>query len=214
MTKYRFGELPDWARDDLYTRSDNLSDYYRIKSDTNIEPGDIVYLFVRGTWFNKFDLDLMERSNYDCLLHYYPGQFAECGGYYSLYLMYPIATTRKGKLRIPDEIIEALDTIVEHGIIDDNDYSQRESDEIERQFVEYVQTIAPDIDGDTALGLLDTYQDTFDYIYIEGDYIVMDEGVDEFILGKLEEGETDAGDTLTQAAHVMGDDNRVYGFAG
>lgn len=130
MTKYRFNELPDWARDGLYTRSDNLSDYYRIESDTNIPPNDIVYLFVRGTWFNKFDLDLMERSNYDCLLHYYPGQF-----------------------------------------------------------VEYVQTIAPDIDDDTALGLLDTYQDTFDYVYLEGDYIVMDKGIDEFILGKLEEGD-------------------------
>ena len=58
--------------------------------------------------------------------------------------MYPITTTRKGKLHIPDEIIESLATIVEYGSIDDNDYSQRESDEIERQFAEYVQTIAPD----------------------------------------------------------------------
>ena len=192
MTKYKFNELPDWARDDLYTRNDNLSDYYLIKSGSDIPPNDIVYLFVRGTWFNKFDIDLMERSNYDCLLHYYPGQFVECGGYYSIHLMYPIATTRKGKLRIPDEIIESLDTIVEYGILDDSDYYQRENEEVERQFVEYVQTIAPDIDDDTALGLLDTYQDTFDYIYLDGDYIVMDKGIDEFILGKIEEGETNA----------------------
>ena len=91
MTKYKFNELPDWVRDDLYTRSYNLSDYHRIKSGSDLPTNDVVYLFVRGAWFNKFDLDLMERSNYDCLLHYYPGQFVECGGYYSLYLMYPIA---------------------------------------------------------------------------------------------------------------------------
>ena len=182
MTKYRFNELPDWARDGLYTRSDNLSDYYRIKSGSDIPTNDIVSLFVRGTWFNKFDRDLMERSNYDCLLHYYPGQFVECGGYYSLYLMYPITTTRKGKLHIPDEIIESLETIVEHGIIDDNDYSQRESDEIERRFVEYVQTIAPDIDEAAALDILTEYGERFsEYPWLEDENIVMDSQVDTLI---------------------------------
>ena len=178
MTKYKFNELPDWARDDLYTRSYNLSDYHRIKSGSDLPTNDVVYLFVRGTWFNKFDLGLMERSNYDCLLHYYPGQFGECGGYYSLHLMYPIATTRKGKLRIPDEIIESLATIVEYGIIDDNDYSQRESDEIERQFVEYVQTIAPDIDEDAALDILTEYSERFsEYPWLEDENIVLDSQV-------------------------------------
>lgn len=182
MTKYKFNELPDWARDDLYTRSDNLSDYYRIKSGSNVPTNDIVYLFIRGTLFNKFDLDLMERSNYDCLLHYYPDQFVECGGYYSLYLMYPIATTRKGKLRIPYEIIEALDTIVEHGIIDESDYYQRENEEVERQFVEYVQTIAPDIDDDTALDILTEYSKRFsEHPWLEDENIVMDSQVDTLI---------------------------------
>ena len=182
MAKYTIDELPDWARDDLYTRSDNLSDYYRIKSGSDIPTNDIVYLFVRGTWFNKFDLDLMERINYDCLLRDYPGEFVECGGYYSLYLMYPITTTRKGKLRIPDEIIESLATIVEYGIIDDNDYSQRESDEIERQLVEYVQTIAPDIDEDAALDIFIEYSERFsEYPWLEDENIVMDSQVDTLI---------------------------------
>ena len=192
MTKYKFSELPDWAREGLYTRSDNLSDYYRIKSGNDVPANDIVYLFIRGTWFNKFDVDLMERSNYACLIRDYPGQFVECGGYYSLYLMYPITTTRKGKLRIPDEIIEALDTIVEYGIFDDNDYCQRESEEIERQFAEYAKSIANgngiDISDDIALNILDVYQDTFEeYAYLECDSIVMGNGVDEFILSQLEE---------------------------
>ena len=192
MTKYAFDDLPDWAHNEFYTRSDNLSDYYRIKSGYNVPENDIVYLFVRGTWFNKMDVDLMERSNYDCLLRDYPGQFVECGGYYSLYLMYPITTTRKGKLHIPDEIIEALDTIVEHGILDEIDYFQRESEEIERQFVEYARDIANangiDISDDIALNILDVYHDTFEhYIYLECDYIMMDNGIDEFILSQLEE---------------------------
>ena len=182
MTKYRFDELPDWARDELYTRSDHLSEYYRIKSDTNIEPGDIVYLFVRGTGFNKFDLDLMERSNYDCLLHYYPGQFVECGGHYSIHLMYPIMTTHKGKLRIPDEIVDVLDTITEYGILDEVDYSQRENEEVERQFVEYVQTIAPDIDDDATLDILTEYSERFgEYPWLEDENIVLDSQVDALI---------------------------------
>ena len=192
MTKYKFNELPDWARDELYARSDSLSDYYKIKSGNDVPANDIVYLFVRRTWFNKFDLDLMDRSNYDCLLRDYPGQFTECDGYYSLYLMYPITTTRKGKLHIPDEIIEALDTIAEHGILDEIDYFQRESAEIERQFVEYAQDIANangiDIYDDIALNILEVYQDTFEeYAYLECDSIVMGNGVDEFILSQLEE---------------------------
>ena len=194
MAKYTFDELPDWAREGLYTRSDNLSDYYRIKADSDIPTNDIVYLFIHGTWFNKFDVDLMERSNYDCLLRDYPGQFVECDGYYSLYLMYPITTTRKGKLHIPDEIIEALDAIAEYGILDDTDYCQRESEEIERQFVEYAQGIAVSngigISDDIALNILDVYHDTFEeYIYLECDSIVMGNGVDEFILSQLEEME-------------------------
>ena len=193
MTKYKFSELPDWARDELYTRSHNLSDYYKIKSGNDVPANDIVYLFIHRTWFNKFDIDLMDRSNYDCLLRDYPGQFTECDGYYSLYLMYPITTTRKGKLHIPDEIIDALDTITEYGILDENDYSQRESAEIERQFVEYVKSIAyengTDISGDIALDLLEAYNDAFEYIYLEGDHIVMDNGVEEFILNQLKERE-------------------------
>ena len=182
MTKYRFNELPDWARGELYTRSDNLSDYYRIKSGYNVPENDIVYLFVRGTWFNKFDLDLMERSNYDSLLRDYPGEFVECGGYYSLHLMYPITTTRKGKLRIPDEVSEALDTIVEYGILDDSDYYQRENEEVERQFVEYVQTIAPDIGDDTALDILTEYSERFsEHPWLDGDYIVLDNEIDKWI---------------------------------
>ena len=190
MTKYKFNELPDWARDDLYTRSYNFSDYHRIKSGSDLPTNDVVYLFVRGTWFNKFDLDLSDRSNYNCLLRDYPGEFVECDGYYSLYLMYPITTTRKGKLHIPDEIIESLETIVEHGIIDDNDYYQRENDEVEKQFVEYVQTIAPDIDEEAALDILTEYGERFsEYPWLEDETLVMDKGIDEFILGKLEEGE-------------------------
>ena len=179
---HEFNELPDWARDELYTRSDNLSDYYRIKSGSDIPTNDIVYLFVLGAWFNKFDLDLMERSNYDCLLHYYPGQFVECGGYYSLYLMYPIATTRKGNLRIPDEIVDVLDTITEYGILDEVDYSQRENEEVERQFVEYVQTIAPDIDDDAALDILTEYSERFsEHPWLEDETLVMDSQVDTLI---------------------------------
>ena len=194
MTKYKFDGLPDWARSDLYTRSDNPSDYYRIKSGNDVPANDIVYLFIRGTWFNKFDVDLMERSNYDCLLRDYPDQFVECDGYYSLYLMYPITTTRKGKLHIPDEIIEALGAIEEYGILDDTDYCQRESEEIERQFVEYAKSIANGngiyISDDIALNILDVYHDTFEeYIYLECDSIVMGNGVDEFILSQLEERE-------------------------
>ena len=182
MTKYKFNELPDWARDDLYTQSYNLSDYPRIKSGSDLPTNDVVYLFVRGTWFNKFDLDLMERSNYDCLLHYYPGQFVKCGGYYSLYLMYPITTTRKGKLRIPDEIVDVLDTITEYGILDEVDYSQRENEEVERQFVEYVQTIAPDIDEATALDILTEYSNRFsEHPWLEDETLVMDSQVDTLI---------------------------------
>ena len=190
MTKYRFNELPDWVRDDLYTRSYNLSDYPRIKSGSDIPTNDIVYLFVRGTWFNEFDLDLMGRSNYDCLLRDYPGEFVECDGDYSLHLMYPIATTRKGKLRIPDEIVDVLDTITEYGILDEVDYSQRENEEVERQFVEYVQTIAPDIDEEAALDILIEYSERFsESPWLEDETLVMDKGIDEFILGKLKEGE-------------------------
>ena len=194
MAKYTFDELPDWVRSDLYTRSDNPSDYYRIKSGNDVPANDIVYLFIRGTWFNKFDVDLMERSNYDCLLRDYPDQFVECDGYYSLYLMYPITTTRKCKLHIPDEIIEALDAIAEYGILDEIDYFQRESEEIERQFVEYAQGIAVSngigISDDIALNILDVYHDTFEeYIYLECDSIVMGNCADEFILSQLEEME-------------------------
>ena len=182
MTKYKFNELPDWARDELYTRSDNLSDYYRIKSGSDLPTNDVVYLFVRGTWFNKFDLDLMDRSNYDCLLRDYPGEFVECDGHYSLYLMYPIATTRKGKLRIPDEIVDVLDTITEYGILDEVDYYQRENDEVEKQFVEYVQTIAPDIDDDAALDILTEYSERFsEYPWLEDENIVLDSQVDALI---------------------------------
>ena len=182
MTKYKFNELPDWARDDLYTRSYNLSDYHRIKSGSDLPKNDVVYLFVRGTWFNKFDLDLSDRSNYNCLLRDYPGEFVECDGYYSLYLMYPIATTRKGKLRIPDEIVDVLDTITEYGILDEVDYSQRENEEVERQFVEYVQTIAPDIDDDAALDILTEYSERFsEYPWLEDENIVLDSQVDALI---------------------------------
>ena len=96
--------------------------------------------------------------------------------------MYPITTTRKGKLHIPDEIIESLETIVEHGIIDDNDYYQRENEEVERQFVEYVQTIAPDIDEDAALDILIEYSERFsEYPWLEDENIVLDSQVDALI---------------------------------
>ena len=182
MAKYTLDGLPDWAREELYTRRDNPSDYYRIKSGSDVPTNDVVYLIIRGTWFNKMDIDLIGRSNYDCLLRDYPGQFAECDRYYSLYLMYPITTTRKGKLRIPDEIIESLEIIVEYGILDDTDYYQRENDEVEKQFVDYVQTIAPDIDNDTARDILTEYSERFsEHPWLEDENIVLDSQVDALI---------------------------------
>ena len=96
--------------------------------------------------------------------------------------MYPITTTRKSKLCIPDEIVDALDAIAEYGILDDSDYYTREIEEIERQFVEYVQKIAPDIDDDTALDILTEYGERFgEHPWLDGDYIVLDNEIDKLI---------------------------------
>ena len=55
---------------------------------------------------------------------------------------------------------------------------------------EYVQTIAPDIDDAAALDILTEYSERFsEYPWLEDETLVMDKGIDEFILGKLKEGE-------------------------
>lgn len=58
----------------------------------------------------------------------------------------------------------------------------RENEEVERQFVEYVQTIAPDIDEDTARDILTEYSERFsEYPWLEDEHIVLESQVDALI---------------------------------
>ena len=69
-----------------------------------------------------------------------------------------------------------------HNRVIPGELSHRENEEVERQFVEYVQTIAPDIDDDAALDILTEYGERFsEYPWLEDENIVMDSQVDTLI---------------------------------
>lgn len=188
MTKYTFDELPDWARNALHISREHRSKHTLLRNKYDVPDNDIVYLDVIGTWFNTFDLDLIDRSNHACLLRDYPNDFVEYISPYSRQLMLIIPTTKRGKLRISDEIYAAIDAIAEYAIYDSDDYNTRENEEIERQFIEYVQTIAPNTDDDAALDILTEYGEHFnEHVYLDGDYIVLDDRADEFIKMHTEE---------------------------
>lgn len=178
MTKYKFNELPDFIRDNLYS-SDGW--YSRINSECNMPIRDIVYVVIPQTTISNWDVALIEESNFHSIYDEFTDNVIEFGNRNKgLALAIPLMTTRKGNLIIPDdspeskliEIAEYLEN--DYPIYNETDYYEREDKlrtELFRQEVRYIsQCVLGQWDRDISdefcdelLAKLDNWYGTVDF---------------------------------------------------